>query len=112
MRTGVGSASRRAEAVEALDADVASRDYHLTVGSVGAKWLLRSLSEEGKHDTALKLAMQTSFPSWGCKSSYLHKEKTIALLPCLSVLSFKSSLLCRVHSNAIDRSHYRTYSNS
>jgi alpha-L-rhamnosidase len=65
LGAGVGSASRRAQAVAVLDKDVASRDFHLTVGSVGAKWLLRTLSEEGKHDTALRVAVQTTYPSWG-----------------------------------------------
>ena len=65
LAAGVGSASDRASAVAALDHDVRSRGYHLTVGSAGVKWLLLTLSQEGKHDTALKLAMQTSFPSWG-----------------------------------------------
>ena len=64
LGAGIGPA-RRAEAVAALHKDVASRQYHLTVGSVGAKWLLRTLSEEGKHDTALRVALQTTFPSWG-----------------------------------------------
>ena len=56
LGAGIGPA-RRAEAVAALHKDVASRQYHLTVGSVGAKWLLRTLSEEGKHDTALRVAL-------------------------------------------------------
>ena len=54
-----------AEAVKALEADIVSRQHHLTVGSAGQKWLLRTLSEEGKHDTALQVALQTSEPSWG-----------------------------------------------
>ena len=65
LAAGVGSAEDRTSAVAALDLDVRSRGYHLTVGSAGVKWLLPVLSNEGKHETALKLAMQTSFPSWG-----------------------------------------------
>ena len=65
LGVGVGSASQRASAVLALEKDIVSRGYHLTVGSAGQKWLLRTLSKEGKHDTALKLAMQTTYPSWG-----------------------------------------------
>lgn len=65
LAAGVGSRTDRASAVEALDKDVRHRGYHLTVGSAGAKWLLRTLSQEGKHDTALQLALQTTFPSWG-----------------------------------------------
>jgi hypothetical protein len=65
LAAGVGSRADRASAVAALDRDVRARGNHLTVGSAGAKWLLRTLSQEGKHDTALQLAMQTTFPSWG-----------------------------------------------
>ena len=65
LAAGVGSASERVSAVAALERDVQSRGYHLTVGAAGVKWLLRTLSEGGRHDTALRLAMQTSYPSWG-----------------------------------------------
>jgi hypothetical protein len=68
LGAGVGNAVGKdfvGKAVAALDKDIVSRGYHLTVGSAGQKWLLRTLSKEGKHDTALKLAMQTSYPSWG-----------------------------------------------
>jgi hypothetical protein len=63
----MGSADRRAAAVQALQKDVAGRNYHLTVGSVEQKWPLRTLndSEEGLHDTALKVAVQDTLPSWG-----------------------------------------------
>ena len=57
--------AKRSSAVKALATDVASRGYHLTVGSVGQKWLLGQLTANGHHDSALKLAMQTSYPSWG-----------------------------------------------
>eukprot|EP01052_Picozoa_sp_SAG31_P001943 SAG31_NODE_65_length_28565_cov_8.402914_24_plen_486_part_00 len=65
LAAGVGSPVDRASAVAALDHDVQNRGYHLTVGSAGVKWLLRILSKEGRHDTALKLAMQSTYPSWG-----------------------------------------------
>jgi hypothetical protein len=65
LGAGVGSPERRQKAVAALVQDIVSRKYHLTFGSVGAKWVLRTLSEEGQHNTALKLALQTSYPSWG-----------------------------------------------
>jgi alpha-L-rhamnosidase len=65
LATGVGSTADRSRAVARLVEDVEARGDHLTVGSVGQKWLLRTLSEEGHHDTALKLALQTSEPSWG-----------------------------------------------
>ena len=65
LGAGVGSSQQRAAAIEVLDRDIVGRGYHLTVGSAGAKWLLRTLSQVGKHDTALKLAIQETQPSWG-----------------------------------------------
>ena len=52
LRAGDGTASVAApsEAVMLLRADVEQRDYHLTVGSAGQKWLLRTLSRLGHHD--------------------------------------------------------------
>ncbi len=38
---------------------------HLSVGLVGAQWLMRSLTENGMEDLAWKLATNTTFPSWG-----------------------------------------------
>lgn len=52
-------------AVKALVDNVADRDFHLTVGSVGQKWLLRELTAAGEHDSALKLGLQTTYPSFG-----------------------------------------------
>ena len=48
-----------------LRRDVEARGHHLTVGSAGQKWLLRELTDSGAHDTALRLALQTTQPSWG-----------------------------------------------
>ena len=62
--TGVGLPTR-ARVVHDLAADVAARGYHLTVGSVGQKHLLAALSDHGHHDSALRLALQTTYPSWG-----------------------------------------------
>ena len=58
-------ATRRHDVVKTLTTDVAARDYHLTVGSAGSKWLLRQLTAEGAHDHALKLATRTTQPSFG-----------------------------------------------
>jgi alpha-L-rhamnosidase len=65
LAADVVPAARRGSAVEALAADVVSRDHHLSVGSVGQKWLLNELTANGHHDTALKVAMQDTYPSWG-----------------------------------------------
>ena len=54
-----------AGAIAELVADVTSRDYHYTVGTIGSRFLLQSLSMSNKGDVALKLASQTSYPSIG-----------------------------------------------
>ena len=59
------AAKRAAATVRLLQADVAARGYHLTVGSAGGKWLLRTLTAGGAHDAALQVATQTTSPSWG-----------------------------------------------
>jgi alpha-L-rhamnosidase len=38
---------------------------HLSVGLVGAQWLMRSLSDNGMEEIAYKLATNNSYPSWG-----------------------------------------------
>lgn len=43
---------------------VAKNDHHLTTGFVGTPYLCFALSDNGYHDTALKLLMQESYPSW------------------------------------------------
>ena len=65
LAVGVGSAERRATATAALLRDIASRGDHMAVGYQGARWLLPSLSAAGQHDVALRLALQTSYPSFG-----------------------------------------------
>lgn len=51
--------------VEKLHADVVSRDFHLSVGSVGAKHLLPQLSANGLHADAMAIATQQTHPSFG-----------------------------------------------
>ncbi|PYT31517.1 MAG: hypothetical protein DMG57_04900, partial [Acidobacteria bacterium] len=38
---------------------------HVGVGLIGAQWLMRTLSENGSGDLALKIATQTTYPGWG-----------------------------------------------
>ncbi len=38
---------------------------HLSTGVVGTQWLLRSLTEYGRSELAYKLAVNTTYPSWG-----------------------------------------------
>lgn len=43
---------------------VVQNDYHLTTGFVGTPYLCQALSDNGYHDTAVKLLLQQSYPSW------------------------------------------------
>jgi alpha-L-rhamnosidase len=40
-------------------------DSHVGVGLVGAQWLMRTLSDNGRADLALTLATQKTYPGWG-----------------------------------------------
>jgi alpha-L-rhamnosidase len=52
--------------VQTLQDDLASRtDYHLAVGAVTSKILLNVLSDHGLHQSAMRVATQTTEPSWG-----------------------------------------------
>lgn len=59
--------ARRSATAALLATDVAAQGHHLTTGSAGQKWLLRTLSSLGasQHDDAIRLATQTTEPSWG-----------------------------------------------
>lgn len=48
-----------------LNAAVEKTNYHLDVGVLGAKAILNALSENGYAETAYKLAIQNTYPSWG-----------------------------------------------
>ncbi|WP_462409564.1 family 78 glycoside hydrolase catalytic domain [Neobacillus sp. Marseille-QA0830] len=43
---------------------VLDHDYHLTTGFVGTPYLCFALSNNGYHETAVKLLLQKSYPSW------------------------------------------------
>lgn len=38
---------------------------HLSTGTIGTQWLMRSLTENGRSDLAYKMATNTTYPSWG-----------------------------------------------
>jgi len=40
-------------------------DSHICTGVIGTAWLMRTLSEQGRGDLALKIATNRSYPSWG-----------------------------------------------
>jgi alpha-L-rhamnosidase len=43
---------------------VEENDYHLTMGFVGTPYLCFTLSNNGYHETAVKLLLQESYPGW------------------------------------------------
>ena len=49
-----------------LAKQVEAAGFHLDVGVLGAKAILNALSENGEAETAYKLAVQDTYPSWGC----------------------------------------------
>ncbi|MEK6194296.1 MAG: alpha-rhamnosidase, partial [Deltaproteobacteria bacterium] len=51
--------------VAKLAADIKSKDDHLDVGILGAKYLFNALTENGQHDLAYRMATQTTYPSYG-----------------------------------------------
>ncbi|MES2657626.1 MAG: family 78 glycoside hydrolase catalytic domain [Verrucomicrobiota bacterium] len=54
----------RAPVADLLEADIIAKDYHLSTGFVGVSYLLPELTKAGKVDTAHRLLMQDTFPSW------------------------------------------------
>lgn len=54
----------RKTAVDDLEADVASRGYHLSTGFPGTLHLPFALLDNGRSDTAFRLLLQDSCPSW------------------------------------------------
>lgn len=55
----------RARVLDNLVADIAAHGDHLTTGNLCTKYLLEVLSDLGRGDVALRLARQTTYPSWG-----------------------------------------------
>ena len=51
--------------MQSLVASVEAMGYHMDTGIVGAKHLLPALSEMGRTDIALRMALQTTQPSYG-----------------------------------------------
>jgi alpha-L-rhamnosidase len=54
----------RARAAKDLNDLILDNDYHLTTGFVGTPYLCFALSNNGYHDTALKLLLQENYPGW------------------------------------------------
>lgn len=51
--------------LNAVVADVEKRAYHLSTGNLTTKYLLEILAQSGRGDVALRIATQTTYPSWG-----------------------------------------------
>lgn len=58
-------AALEARVAERLIESLQKNDFHPDTGVIGAKALLRALSETGHADVAYKVASQTTIPSWG-----------------------------------------------
>lgn len=54
----------RQQIAAGLNELVVEQDYHLTTGFVGTPYLCLTLSENGYHDTAVRLLLQDTYPSW------------------------------------------------
>ena len=52
--------------IEKLVANIKQNDEHLDVGILGAKYLFNTLTENGQHDLAYRIATKTTKPSYGC----------------------------------------------
>jgi alpha-L-rhamnosidase len=62
---GVVSPERVPRVVHNLVQAVEKNGYHLSTGNLCTKYLLEMLTEQGHSDVALRIATQTTYPSWG-----------------------------------------------
>ena len=62
---GVVPEEYRAKVAHNLNEKVIASDFHLDVGVLGCKALLNALCENGYTETAYKVAIQDTYPSWG-----------------------------------------------
>jgi alpha-L-rhamnosidase len=61
----VPGASREAVFAGLVNKIEKESDNHVGVGLVGAQWLMRTLSDNGRADLALTIATQKTYPGWG-----------------------------------------------
>ena len=64
LKFGLLSDDMREKAAQYLVEDITAKKNHLSTGFVGVSYLLPVLTQAGKTDTAFKLFLQDSFPSW------------------------------------------------
>lgn len=62
---GAPAKSQLPRVVANLVNDVKEHGYHLTTGNLCTKYLLEVLTENGKMETAYRIATRTTYPSWG-----------------------------------------------
>lgn len=62
---GLVPAQDTARVAARVDEDVRRRGYHLTTGNLMTKYLLEVLTAYGYLETAYRLVVQTTYPSWG-----------------------------------------------
>jgi len=56
--------------------DIAAHNDHLTTGIIGTRYLFEVLTSIGRHDLALKIATQTTYPSYGYMFNNPHENAT------------------------------------
>jgi alpha-L-rhamnosidase len=62
---GLAPDTERKRILENLAASIVANGNHLDTGILGAKYVMRALTDGGQQELAYKLATQTSLPSWG-----------------------------------------------
>ncbi len=62
---GLATDEERGKLVDALVANVRSKNDHLDCGILGTKYLLHALTDNGHADLAYAVASQSTYPSWG-----------------------------------------------
>lgn len=63
---GIVPEEMKASVAANLAQKVIEADYHIDCGVLGAKALLNALSENGYGEIAYRVAVQDTYPSWGC----------------------------------------------
>lgn len=65
LHWGVVPENMKAKVAANLNQKVEETDFHLDVGVLGAKALLNALKDNGYGESAYKVAVQDTYPSWG-----------------------------------------------
>jgi len=73
---GMVPAELRPKVFATLVADIAAAKMHLTTGILSTAQLFGVLSAGGQHDLALRIATQTTYPSYGYMFNNLHENAT------------------------------------